>query len=132
MNEDNEASSAWRSRERCAGSVAVGAGRRAAERMTRRAGASDCPPTVPPTAPHPRLRTRMGWASWSWAGAARIREARASSGQGQTVGRWPDAAFPEVQGTTAIATEGDLCAGVPIPRIVRSLPEKSPEVAVTS
>ena len=146
MNEDTKAS-AWRSRERCAGSVAVGAGVGAAEAdgLGEAVGASDCPDcsdcpsdcassSVTDTdADGEGLCLVVGWGPRGIRRGSTARVTPEVPARVRTAERsaWVDAAFPEVQGTTADTREGATCAPESHTRIVRSLPEKSPEVAVT-
>ena len=140
MKEATKASD-WRSWERRAGSVAVGAGVGVGEGVGLGEAAPDCLPgsdCAPDCASSAvgegvGLGTAVGWGprgirSGSTASVtpevpARVRIAERSA--------WLLAALAEVHGTTVETREAATCAPESHTRIVRSLPEKLPELAAT-
>ena len=144
--------SAWRSRARCAGSVAVGAGVGVGEALGEAVGAldwsdcaSDCPDWVGSAPDWPASGEGeaegdaeglgvavgcgpRGTSSGSMARVTPLAEARLRTAERSP---WSWVALVEVQGITVLTREAETCAPESHTMIDRSLPEYSPEVAVT-
>ena len=140
MKEDTKASD-WRSWERCAGSVAVGAGVGVGEveGLGEAVAAPDCPdcPDCPWSPGAVGMGAGLGGVvGWGPRGIRRGSTARVTPEVPARLriaerSAWLLAAFVWVQGTSAETREGATWVPESQTMIVRSLPENSPDEAVT-